>query len=60
MFRPEAINWLAVLLAAVAHQAIGFLWYGPLFGRLWMERRGLSREQVAAGDGGAIAVAAAA
>jgi hypothetical protein len=57
MFRPEAINWLAVLLAAVAHQAIGFLWYGPLFGRLWMERRGLSREQVAAGGGGAIAVA---
>jgi hypothetical protein len=57
MFRPDAIDWLAVLLAAAAHQAIGFLWYGPLFGRLWMERRGITREQAAAGGAAPIAVA---
>ncbi|MBX4210478.1 DUF1761 domain-containing protein [Candidatus Parcubacteria bacterium] len=30
------INWWAVLLAAVAHFILGFLWYGPVFGKTWM------------------------
>jgi hypothetical protein len=36
---PE-INYLAVLVAAVANMIIGSLWYGPLFGKLWMEGMG--------------------
>lgn len=33
------VNLLAVLVAALAAMVIGFLWYGPLFGRAWMRMR---------------------
>lgn len=29
-------NLLAILIAAVANMAIGFVWYGPLFAKAWM------------------------
>jgi|SRR3989344_4496687 len=31
------INYLAVLVAAIAAHVLGFLWYGPLFGKKWMQ-----------------------
>jgi hypothetical protein len=34
------INWLAVLMAAVATFVLGGLWYGPLFGRIWRVAEG--------------------
>lgn len=42
------INYLAVLAATVAAQPLGFLWYGPLFGGLWMKARGYTKRQVEA------------
>ena len=30
------INYLAVLAAAAASIVLGFLWYGPLFGKQWI------------------------
>ena len=37
------LNWLAVLVAAIAYFAIGALWYAPpLFGRIWADAGGLS------------------
>ena len=48
MFRPEVINYLAVVVAAIAHQLIGLAWYGALFGRMWMEARGVRREDLSA------------
>ena len=30
------VNYLAVLVAAIASMVVGFLWYGPLFGKMWM------------------------
>ncbi len=30
------INWLAVLVAAIAYFALGALWYSPLFGKKWI------------------------
>ncbi|TAK20649.1 MAG: DUF1761 domain-containing protein [Chloroflexota bacterium] len=36
------INILAVVVAAIAHQAIGYLWYGALFGKMWMKARGVT------------------
>lgn len=30
-----AINWFAVILAALAVFFLGALWYGPLFGKAW-------------------------
>lgn len=34
-------HWLGVILAIVASYAIGFLWHGPLFGKLWLKLSGL-------------------
>jgi hypothetical protein len=31
------INYLAVLVCGVAAMIIGFIWYGPLFGKTWMK-----------------------
>lgn len=44
------INYLAVLVCAAAAMAIGFVWYGPLFGKAWMRIMGsdtMSAEQKA-------------
>ena len=34
------INYIAILLAAVVTMVIGFLWYGPLFGKPWSKLMG--------------------
>lgn len=34
------INYWAVLVAALSSMVIGSLWYGPLFGKIWMEGMG--------------------
>jgi hypothetical protein len=33
-------NWLAVVASVVASFAIGSLWYGPLFGKIWANAMG--------------------
>lgn len=40
------INYLAVLVAAIAVMGLGMLWYGPLFGKQWMELMGLTPERM--------------
>lgn len=35
------VNWLAILVAAIAWFIIGALWYGPLFGKAWMASTGI-------------------
>ncbi len=40
------IHYLAVLLSAVASMIIGFVWYGPLFGKMWMTLSGMTQEQI--------------
>lgn len=40
------INYWAVLAAAVASMVLGFLWYGPLFGKQWVALSGLSQEKL--------------
>jgi hypothetical protein len=34
------VNYLAVLACGVAYMIVGFLWYGPLFGKTFMEGMG--------------------
>jgi len=34
------VNWLAILTSVVASFAIGSLWYGPLFGKIWARAMG--------------------
>ncbi len=42
----SAINWLAVIVSAVAFFALGAIWYGPLFGKTWQKGVGLSDEEI--------------
>lgn len=42
------INYLAVGGAAVASMVIGFLWYGPIFGKKWIALMGFTQEQISA------------
>jgi len=41
-----AINWLAVLVCVVFAMALGALWYGPLFGKQWMQMMGFTMESM--------------
>lgn len=40
------INWLGVLAGVIALQILGFLWYGPLFGKQWMAAIGKTQEEM--------------
>ncbi|RJQ34056.1 DUF1761 domain-containing protein [Candidatus Parcubacteria bacterium] len=40
------INLLAVIGAAAAAIVLGFLWYGPVFGKKWMQEAGLTEEKL--------------
>ena len=42
-----AVNWIAVVVAAVASMALGFVWY-MLLGNQWMGALGKTREQIMA------------
>ena len=35
------VNYLAVLVAAVVAFLLGFIWYRPLFGKIWMKLSGM-------------------
>lgn len=34
------INYWAVLVSAIASMVLGFLWYGPVFGKMWINLSG--------------------
>jgi hypothetical protein len=36
------INYLAVLVSAIANFVIGALWYGPVFGKPWLKLSGVN------------------
>jgi len=38
------INYLAVLVCGVLAMVVGAIWYGPLFGKIWMRVVGVSPE----------------
>ena len=42
----SAINWFAVITAVLLGFLVGFLWYGPLFGKQWMLSVGLDEEKI--------------
>ena len=44
------VNWLAVVLGALAFFAVGAVWYGALFGKAWQREVGLSDEQLRASN----------
>jgi hypothetical protein len=44
------INWFAVVLAALVSFPLGFLWYGPLFGKAWAGEVGMTEEKAKSGN----------
>ncbi len=44
------INFLAVLVAALSSFIVGWLWYGPLFGRKWMAYMGYTEDDLKKGS----------
>ena len=42
----ELINWWAVLVATVLAFVLGGVWYGPLFGKAWMDALGVTEEEI--------------
>jgi hypothetical protein len=50
----NSLNWLAILVAALATFLLGGLWYGPLFGKTWMRVTGITEAQANAGNKGLI------
>ena len=44
---PEVtINYLAIIAAAASNMVIGFIWYGPLFGKTWLALVGKTEEEI--------------
>ncbi len=44
------INYLAVLVCAVLAMVLGYVWYGPIFGKTWMRLMGMDRESMGEGQ----------
>jgi hypothetical protein len=50
----STLNWLAVAAAAVSSFILGGLWYGPLFGKVWMRATGITEEKAAQANMGKV------
>lgn len=48
------VNWLAVVVAALAGFVVGGVWYGPIMGKKWMGAVGLTEDQIKQGSMGLI------
>ena len=46
MIAAVSVNYWAVLVAAIAAHAVGFLWYGPLFGKIWMRLMNIDKKKM--------------
>ena len=45
------MNWIAILVSALATLVVGFIWYNPkVFGTAWMKETGLTQEELAKGN----------
>lgn len=42
----HGINILGVVLATLGFMVVGFVWYGPLFGKRWMALNGFTEESM--------------
>jgi hypothetical protein len=40
------VNYIAVLVATIVSFAFGFLWYGPMFGKIWMKLMGFTEKSM--------------
>lgn len=40
------VNYLAVLVAAVVNMVLGFLWFGPVFGKQWIKMMNFTQADI--------------
>ncbi|MBA4250400.1 MAG: DUF1761 domain-containing protein [Chlorobiaceae bacterium] len=40
------INFLAVFVSSILAFVVGFLWYGPIFGKTWVKEMGFTEESL--------------
>ena len=46
------VNWVAILISAVAAMVLGFVWFGPmLLGKQWMKEAGVTEAQAKKANG---------
>jgi hypothetical protein len=45
MHHISTLNWLAIAVATLSSFVLGSLWYGPLFGKGWMQDTGMTKEK---------------
>lgn len=48
-FDLMALNWLAIALATASAFVLGGIWYGPIFGKLWMAEFGFKESDLTKG-----------
>ncbi|MBS3099244.1 DUF1761 domain-containing protein [Candidatus Pacearchaeota archaeon] len=41
-----SVNWLAIIVATIVSFIFGWLWYGPLFGKIWVKSSGMSEKEM--------------
>ena len=46
MLEFAGLNWWPILVATIAAFALGWLWYGPLFGQKWLEALGKTQDEL--------------
>lgn len=39
-------NWIEIIAAAVTANVLGFLWYGPIFGKQWIKLTGMTETKI--------------
>lgn len=42
----STLNWLAIVVATISTFVIGAIWYGPVFGKVWMQENGFTEEDL--------------
>ena len=40
------LNWCAALATIIANLVLGFLWYGPVFGKMWVKLVGKKKDDL--------------
>jgi len=43
---PLSVNYLAIITGTVLSMILGFVWYGPLFGKKWKELAGANDKEL--------------
>ncbi len=53
------MNWLAIIVAVIINQALSFVWYSQLFGKIWLEGAAVTPQSVHTPQVLAVAIVAA-